>query len=271
MRRVLSRLIPMLMLVILAAACAHHATPPGPSDDAAGEVDGATPPGLDPDTAQPPGAADAGIPRNGLVLYLRLDDEAPTAARDEGGGGQGAATACESVEGKVGRAFRFNGRTSQIRFPDRPELNPTTAITVAAWIRPHTGDPGGGPRVLQKGYNPADQDTQYRFMIDRATIALRLFLQGRSALIGAPLPALDEWHHVAITWDDASGNGNAYVDGVLVQTTSYHGAIGTSTLPLYIGTKHEMDGVTNWNGDLDEIALYGRALDADEVKQLAGL
>jgi MSHA biogenesis protein MshQ len=160
-------------------------------------------------------------------------------------------------------------QSSLIQFPDRPTLNPTTAITVGAWIRPRTGDMGGGPRILQKGYNASDQDTQYRFILNGTQVALLLFNQGNTAVISAPAPPLNEWHHVAITWDSASGSGVVYVDGVSKRQTMYKGMIGTSTMPLFIGTKHDKDVVTNWDGALDEIVIYDRALTAPEVGQLA--
>jgi hypothetical protein len=210
----------------------------------------------------------AGPPKAGLVLYLRLDDDPATSALDEVTATKGTAAMCDSVPGKIGRGFHFNGSTSLIRFPDRPEYDVTSAITVAAWIRPHTGDKGGGPRILQKGYNAQDQDTQYRFIINGTSIALVLFDQGRTTVISAPLPPLDEWHHVAVTWDGATGAARVYVDAVVKGMSTYRGAIGTSTMPLYVGTKHEMDPVTNWDGDLDEIALYNRALGQDEIVAL---
>ena len=112
------------------------------------------------------GAGGSRVPQQGLVLYLHLDDNPPTTALDEVTAMRGMANKCTSVAGKVGGAFDFLGRnvpasgdSSYIQFPDRPALNPTTAITVGAWIKPRTGDPGGSPRVLQKGYSNTDQDT----------------------------------------------------------------------------------------------------------------
>jgi Concanavalin A-like lectin/glucanases superfamily len=235
----------------------------------------------DADAEAPPndGATDAStgrVPRQGLVLYLRLDDSPAASAFDEVSGTKGAAQNCTSVAGKVGAAFDFTGKnvnammqSSLIQFPDRPALNPTTAITVGAWIRPRTGDMGGGPRILQKGYNASDQDTQYRFILNGTQVALLLFNQGSTAAISAPMPPLNEWHHVAITWDGATGAGIVYVDGTSKRQTTYRGAIGTSNMPLFIGTKHDKDVVTNWDGALDEIVIYDRALTAPEVAQLA--
>src|SRR6266404_2355971 len=153
----------------------------GPSADAEPETGGgfdvSTMPGADAEMGSPADVgsssdADAsgiegatGPPKAGLVLYLRLEDHPATSALDEVTATKGTASMCGSVPGKVGRGFHFNGATSLIRFPDRPEYNVTSAITVAAWIRPHTGDLGGGPRILEKGYTPTDQDTQYRFYI----------------------------------------------------------------------------------------------------------
>ncbi len=67
----------------------------------------------------------------------------------------------------------------------------------------------------------------------------------------------DQWHHLALTYDDSTATGtlSLYVDGSLVSSANGMRASGEA-------------GVTigNYLGDLDEIAVYNRALTAVEVQ-----
>ena len=218
-------------------------------------------------------------PKDGLVFFASFNADVQIPVKNEAGGADGKTTACTSVAGKHGMAFNFLGSgRSQVRFPDSPALNPSKAITIAAWVRNTRPNPAGEPRVLQKGSSSkTDQDTQYKLMIqapamqpEKASIVLRLNGPGVKN-ISAPAPAMGEWHHVAATWDDATGDGKMYVDGVVAGMTNIHSTINPNPeeyTDLYIGSKHENDGPTVWGGDLDDVAIYNRALTAAEVTKL---
>jgi hypothetical protein len=77
-----------------------------------------------------------------------------------------------------------------------------------------------------------------------------------------------EWHHVACTWD-----GSAlvlYLDGEVVdRDDSQSGAVVHSDRPLYVGRGD--NGYTSYyamDGGIDDVRVYDRALDADEVGSL---
>ena len=75
-----------------------------------------------------------------------------------------------------------------------------------------------------------------------------------------------QWHHIASTWDKESGV-TLYLDGQKVGNRPHNG-------PHFVWTGHVSLGKPGalrrcYNGALDEVRIYNRAITADEVKHLA--
>ena len=88
-------------------------------------------------------------------------------------------------------------------------------------------------------------------------------------LLGRPtLPSLTDgtWHHVAATYDSATGLKQIAVDGTVRYSASYlPGSRITSggAAAAFIGSDA---GRATFTGGIDEVAFYGRALTASEIK-----
>ena len=86
-----------------------------------------------------------------------------------------------------------------------------------------------------------------------------------------PFDAGADWHSIV-----AVGDGQSlaiYVDGGLAASggTAITDNYGTSTFPVNIGGGGIFDATDNWfTGDVDEVAIYQRALSAAEVAGLTG-
>ena len=73
-----------------------------------------------------------------------------------------------------------------------------------------------------------------------------------------------EWHHVAAVLGD--GVKRLYVDGVLDASTSVDGAVAVNDIEVRVGDNGESGPeVQNWNGEIDSVRIWSRALTADEV------
>ncbi len=70
------------------------------------------------------------------------------------------------------------------------------------------------------------------------------------------------WHHLAGILDGS--DARFYVDGVLVDEQLIVGTININDAPLYIGANAKASD-RNWNGSIDEVQIYKRALSADEL------
>ncbi|MHC4779327.1 MAG: LamG domain-containing protein [Planctomycetota bacterium] len=70
-----------------------------------------------------------------------------------------------------------------------------------------------------------------------------------------------DWHHVALAYDGSSLT--LYVDGAVKKSISASGFIYSSTAPFKLGAIHRGRGY--FEGDLDEVRIYDRALTAEEL------
>jgi hypothetical protein len=85
-------------------------------------------------------------------------------------------------------------------------------------------------------------------------------------------PTVDDglWHHVALVWNSVRGHVKYYHDGELLQTV----AIAMSNNPVLgqagfnIGTHRSADGGRNWDGYLDEIAIFSVELSENQISEL---
>ncbi|GAA5479319.1 LamG-like jellyroll fold domain-containing protein [Haloferula helveola] len=201
-----------------------------------------------------------------LVAWWRFDETSGTIATDSTGNGHdGVLTEplpSWDPSGFDGGALRFTGVLNQsVTVAADPALNPTAGITISSWVR--VLDWNGNRRVLQKG----NGDNQYRLLAEGGNLVWDIAGAGR---IEVPLPAVNEWFHVAATYD--LDHMRIYVDGALMGNVAATAAMPTTGDPIYLGTKTpgSIDG-DHLNGWLDDTRLYNRALDEVEIAELAGI
>jgi hypothetical protein len=77
----------------------------------------------------------------------------------------------------------------------------------------------------------------------------------------------DRWTHLAFVRDSATASLTLYVDGVADGSVPAPTPIGPGEPQLHIGHWQQEDRY--FDGDLDEVAIYDRALTADEVRALS--
>ncbi len=74
-----------------------------------------------------------------------------------------------------------------------------------------------------------------------------------------------QWHHVTGTWGDDNGNVNLYLDGQLLQSAAFL----TPSYPLTNMFLGKMAGGGRvYNGILDEVQIYGRAITQAEIRDI---
>jgi len=85
-------------------------------------------------------------------------------------------------------------------------------------------------------------------------------------------PEVDDglWHHVALVWNSVRGHVKYYHDGELLQTVAV--AMGNNPVlgqaGFNIGTHRSADGGRNWDGYLDEIAIFSVELSENQIMDL---
>jgi hypothetical protein len=188
-------------------------------------------------------------------------------ADDETGTNPGNASAVDFAPGPVGVAFSFDGDDQFVSVPDDPSLN-LAAFTLEGWIESaELLSPAVGFIAVKSGTFGLQG---YELGVFNATGQLRLTLNGAAGgadLIAGPDIIDGEMHHVAASYDGA--RLRLYVDGGLVgcladSETVQYGAAS----PLYIGRRPELTFDGDWNGLIDELSIYSRALCSAEIEAI---
>ena len=194
-----------------------------------------------------------------LLGWWRLEDGSGLNAADSSGNGRSGTLSAPApiwvTNGKFGGALEFTGVQNQGLVVPNTGFNPTEAISVMAWVYPF--DWNGNRRLVQKG----NTDNQYRLLAENGSLVWHISGRGR---IETELPPVNQWSHIAGTYDGTEMR--VYVNGEIVATLAASGAIPTTTNALNIGTKTTTAPAgDHFNGYLDEIRVYGRALDPAEL------
>ena len=140
----------------------------------------------------------------------------------------------------------------------------TGEITVAAWLNIRS-IPSAWTAAVAKGENAwrlsnVNMDPRFHFGITWWENP------DASSIDGATAFGYNEWHHATGSFDGS--NINVYLDGVLDGTAPTTEPIGISTTNLFIGENSESTG-RFWDGLIDEVRIFDRALSADEILELA--
>jgi len=161
-----------------------------------------------------------------------------------------------------GAALEFNGQISQVTVTDSPSLHPTTGnITIGAWIKvlssPKSWSNAGA--IVFKG-------GAYQWVVNtNGTLWFGVWGSRLDSIDSYDFGQhLDEWHHCAVTYDNAAQRGWIYIDGELNIEGTVGAAIDQTPDVLYLGYKANADG---WfHGIIDEVRISDIVRTQDEIK-----
>jgi hypothetical protein len=216
--------------------------------------------------------------RRGLVGLWHFDDAAGSAvaADSSGNGNDGNLMDLDPVTawvaGRNGGALQIGG-AGYVEVPLQPSVDGiTAAVTAAAWISVEGTAVEYGTALSRQIGGGIDQYYHISVNVgDRPVLFIGTTVPSpQNAMILAPsaVPRAT-FTHIAGTYDGEVAR--LYVDGVQVGTMATAGTFGDDSTPLILGANANAAlGVTErFPGRIDEIALYDRALDRDEVARLA--
>ena len=193
------------------------------------------------------------------------------------GGLINGATSSAKTIGKVGQALSFDGVNDYIKTNFGPSL---TDMTIATWV--YLDD---SPTAEENVIGAYDNDANGSLM--QITLGLGTTVTTPQMYVGDAQGFGDydivtssasletrRWHHIAAV-HDADGRNIIYVDGADTvndaATSKSDGSMDFSGQPFTIGARNlGTDGGPNtfFDGKIDEMRVYNRALSASEVKQL---
>lgn len=170
--------------------------------------------------------------------------------------------------GRVGRSYKFDGNASRkITVPDSAALALTQSMTFEGWLKFDAYNTSANNNLIARKDDNA-LSTAYNLVINNAG-KLGFWVaptNGTPAAQGVEAPqalVAGRFYHFAVTVDDATDKYTIYINGAQVsQLTTMARPFGS--LNLNSNPRIEIGG-SNYNGILDELGVYNRALSASEV------
>jgi len=196
-------------------------------------------------------------------LVLRYDFNECQAKDLSGNGYNGTIYGAQCVRGRSGKALSFDGLNDYVDCGNVDAVNGVSEITATAWIK-WEGEVGGltDPREFHRKHNVYAfgggwKDHKARFWI----------YDGAWRNSGDSITDIDDgnWYFIVGVYDGECLR--LYINGV-EESNNY---IGSTTLyannePVIIGSSR---GTAEfWNGLIDEVRIYNRALSKEEIKWL---
>lgn len=211
---------------------------------------------------------DSTVPAGLVAAYSFSEGSGTTVADLSGNGNTGTiVNAAWTSGGKYGNALQFNGSTSYVDVGNGASLQLTGSMTIEAWINA-AANPADDGQIVAK----SDGSAGWQFKTSPDTgphtfgVAVSADGSSRTQRYSSTTRSLNTWYHVAGVYDATAGILNIYVNGVL-NNGSLVGTIPTSqfnqTVNVNIGRR---TGGFYFNGTLDEIRVYNRALSVSEIQ-----
>lgn len=189
------------------------------------------------------------------ISYWGLDGN----SNDSNGSNNGTDTSITYSTGKFGNGAVFNGTTSMINVGTDNSLNLTSALTIAAWIYPTGWGENNFGRIFQRHVG----STGYMLYLSSSISGITFNAGGD--ISSQQSIELNKWQFVVATL--SGGTAKIYINGILVTQAS--GTIsGASGEAGYIGNRSNNSGDRTFDGILDDVAIFDRALTATEIFEL---
>jgi len=174
------------------------------------------------------------------------------------------------ASGQVGSAAA-NGTNGYIALPNFPDDPVESGLTISAWI--NTADNSVvGQRIFADDEN--NTGGYAVSLCDPGPGAVRFYSRNKDTIsLDTPDGVVqnDTWHHVVGVYDDVAKERRIYVDGVLEATlTDDTGSWETDSGTATIGGETSSSGESSrqFEGSIDDVRIYSRALSASEVQAL---
>jgi hypothetical protein len=215
-----------------------------------------------PNGTPPPATYPATVMADNPAAYWQLDETSGTVANDSSGNGSNgnylAGVTLGSpgaITGSSDTSVTLSVSGSYVDVPNTPSLNPTSSVSLEAWVYVNAFTPAGWSRVATKDGQyalflnyPGGTQAQAEWDVD--------IPNGVSVVTPNSLPMqLNTWYHIVGTYD--GGISRLYVDGV-------DEADAFALSPMPADYKHFEIGGSVYDGPLaarvDEVAVYPQAL-----------
>jgi hypothetical protein len=180
-------------------------------------------------------------------------------------GNDGTVSGATQVSGHMNYAYDFDGVNDKITIPNDAVYNfdTDTSFTVSFWVK--FGTPKKNSAIVEKWSTSASGYPFVFRVYDNARVSFARY-DGSSATASYTTSSVGNnsaWHLITATRDAPTDTMKIYFDGVLEDTdTDTTSASTQNAYPIYVGARN---GVEYFDGQVDELMIWDRTLDEDEV------
>ncbi len=208
---------------------------------------------------------------SGLVGHWTFDgaDMTLNVADSSGNGNTGylnGFTSTTTAIGAIGQALDFDGVDDYVNIGDSNSVD-VTITTISAWIKTsQTSFPNGFAYIVKKDKFTGSGPYTLYTTSNNTFFALRSQDGGNPSVSAGVNPNDGNWHHIVATYD---GNTlKIYYDGDFRNSANYTDTILVNATDVHIGG---WENYRLFDGLIDDVRIYNRALSADEITRLYNL
>jgi len=201
----------------------------------------------------------------GLVAHYPLDLDAKDASGNEHHGTVQGALITADRFGKLG-AYGFDGHDARIKL-DGEALNSLNSLTIALWLQ--SFDSGSG----KHWFSAANSKQNNEFLLRHDNGKIVLLLRNKDHKMSDVKINDNSWHHIVFTREGSIIE--LYIDGIFdsVWDSAPVGNLSVEKSGLWLGGDQDSVGggwvsSQQFDGLLDDLRIYDRALDASEIQEL---
>ena len=216
------------------------------------------------------------VPTNGLVGYWPFNGNANDESGNGNNGTVNGATLTPDRNGKANSAFSFDGKSNSIQVNNSNSLNPSQ-ISISFWIYAKKNnvcviEKGNVVNATEHGFSITHNDIWHiqrglktSFSTSNCSNTESNYTWGKNDEISNNI-----WNMVTVSID-LSGNIKHYLNDKLIYTLSSGVSLGKCDSPsstLRFGGPHWNSDPEWFDGFIDDIAIYNRALTEQEITAL---
>jgi len=213
------------------------------------------------------------IPTEGLISYWGFNEGSGSTAYDSVNANNGTIYGATWTTSIVGYALSFDGVNDYIEVADSASLD-LNSFTLAALVYPTAIDTSiyTHEMILGKGWfyeggGWGPRNYYLSIYLGKAFVSARNSENtGQIDLLGTTTLDVDTWCYIVGTFDRSSGTARIYVNGVQENQKIWNYDVMTGDTPLLIGNLGNYS--MYFNGLIDEVAIYNRALTDSEIQDL---
>src|SRR3989344_4274119 len=221
--------------------------------------------------------AQAAAPTSGLTGHWKFDEGSGTATADSSGSGLNCTISNAAwATGKIGQALDFNGTTSILDCG--LGMNNLADFSISAWIDPDSFGEGGKGRIFEKSLSGSGRwafslnstNSNFQFSMANSGGSSKVYEASANTI-----SASEGWIHASVVITNCSTMSGCsvqlYKNGQPVTTTVTANPVGAtraddSSRRIHIG--NYTDKVLTFDGLIDEVRAYSRALSAQEISDI---